>query len=491
MKPLRPHTERRAHNDLLREVFDLERRGRFDHALQELRGVWDDTTERPDTTGLDARQTGETLLRCGALIGFLGHIRQIPTAQDRSRNLLTDARSIFLEIYDPEKIAECENYLALAYWRTGECNEAFSWIEESQSHKLPETSDARLYSFVIRDLVLLSQKKFVEVCSNFAAHKQLFADESDPFLAGSIYNNFGLAARNLGDTDAALIALEKARDLFTSSGNKLQIALAENNISFLYKTEGRFKLAHGAVDRSIELYREIKDRTREGFTWDTKALIYFEEGRFAEALETIEQAISILGKSENFAYFTDTLLTKARIQLYTNDFSTATLTLLEAVEIAKVRISEEAATNLIKSFETSLAERNSQPKQPAAIERSGIASGDLKLILPSTLAHFDDYNGVWITNSDLESYGLKRGSLALVVPCTARRGDLVAVIEIENDQVSCGFYDKDFGIVCLEAGNSEPQLYDESDVRILGKIVGVCDASKTTDGAMQVHALDL
>ena len=492
MKPLRPQTSRRSHSDLLLDIHRLERSGKFDQALQELRGVWDDTTKEPDVTHLEKRLAAETYLRCGALIGFLGHIRLIPTAQDRSKNLLTEARSRFLEIYDPEKIAECDNYIALAYWRTGESNEAISWIEEAQSYKLDEDSDTRLYTYVTHGLILLSQKKFAEVCANFTAVEHLFTDEADPFLTGSIYNNFGLASKNLGNMTASLLALQKARDLFTASGHKLQIALAENNLAQLHKTERRFERAHAAVDRSIQLYRDIKDRTREGFTWDTKALIYFDEGRYDEALTTVNKAISILGRSENYAYLSDTLATKAKIQLYSDDFSTATLTLLEAVELAKIRISEQAAMTLVREFEQSLKERNDgKAKQPAEAVRTGIAEGDLKLVLPPSIAHYDDYQGIWISNSDLESIGLLRGSLAVVVPVSVKRGDLVALVEKESDLVSCGFYDSDFGIVCLEAGDSEPQLFSDSDVTILGKIVGVCDASETDGETMCVRALDL
>jgi hypothetical protein len=199
----------------------------------------------------------------------------------------------------------------------------------------------------------------------------------------------------------------------------------------------------------------------------------------------------LLGRSENYAYLSETIATKARIQLYSDDFSTATLTLLEAVDLAKLRISEAAAMDLIREFEQSLKERNERKKQkPADATRTGIASGDLKLVLPPAIAHYDDYQGVWINNSDLESYGLSRGSLAVVVPCPVRRGDLVALMELDSDLVSCGFFDKDFGIVCLEAGNSEPLLFSESDVKILGKIVGVCDASKIGD-TIKVQALEL
>jgi tetratricopeptide (TPR) repeat protein len=493
MKPGHPHTSRRAHSELLREIFVLERSGKFDRALQELRGVWDDTTENPQVRDLDPRMTAETYLRCGALIGFLGHCRQIPTAQERSKNLLTEARCLFLEICDPTKIAECENYLALAYWRTGESNEAMNWIEEALAHDLPTKSDARLCSYMVRDLVLLSQRKYAQVCSNFTVVERLFDADSDSFLTGSVYNNFGLAAKNLGNTAAALFALEKARNLFTSSGNTLQMALAENNLSQLYKAEGRFDLAHSAVDRSITLYREIKDRTREGFTWDTKALIYFDQGHFTEALKTVDVAISILGKSENFAYLAETLGTKARIQLYTDDFSTATMTLLEAVDIAKIRIGEEFATNLVREFEQSLKKvgDRSGKARVKGTEPIGSASSELKLVLPPPISQYENYQGVWINNSDLENHGLVRGALAVVVPCRVERGDLVALVEIETDLVSCGFYDADFGIVCLEAGTAEPQLFSEADVKILGKIVGVCDAKDARDGAMKVRAIEL
>ena len=488
MNPLQPHTAR-AHKALTHELFALERRGEFDQALNALRGIWEDTTEMPFIEGLDGRMSAEIYLRCGALIGFLGHIRQIPTSQERSKNLLTHARSVFLEIYDNEKIAECENYLALAYWRLGEFNEAESWVDESLSHELSPTSDTRLYSQVIRNLVRLSQKRFAEISLSFNELEQVFLEFGDDFLTGNFYMNFGVAARNLGDATAALKAHETARNHFVRSGNKIQVAMAENNLSHLYKHQRRFRDAHDAIDRASELFRDIGDRTREGFSYDTKALIYFDEGRFDAALEAVNRAITILGTSENFGYLTETITTKAKIQLHLDGFSTATLTLLEAVDLAKVRISEEAAHRLVRDFEQALEDRNAQSHVPS--DRTGLASGDMQLVLPPSIAHYKDYQGVWITNSDLEAYGLSRGSLAVVVPTSVKRGDLVAVMEIENESVSCGFYDSDFGIVCLEAGGSEPQLFDKSAIKVLGKIVGVCDADAASNGKVDVEPINI
>jgi tetratricopeptide (TPR) repeat protein len=490
MNPRRPQTAR-AHSELVRELVLLERTGFFDQAMTELRGIWGDTTLDPNVADLDARLAADIYLRCGALIGFLGHSRQIPSAQERSKNLLTKARSIFLDLYQPEKLAECENYIALAYWRTGEVKEAASWIEEARSRDLPDKCDARLYTHVIHNLVLLSQKRFAEICENFTTFRELFADSADDFLAGNFYMNFAIAIKNLGDTPKALDALLRGRNYFERAGNKVQTAIAENNLSQLYKSERRYAEAHDAINRSTELFREVGDRTREGFSLDTKALIYLDEGKYDEALQSANQGISILNKSENFGYLTEAIATKARIQLFSNDFSTATLTLLEAVEIAKIRIGEDAAMRLVREFEQSLEDRNAIKDRASEKGLTGVAAEDLKLILPPSIAHYEEYQGIWIRNSDLEPFGLPRGSLAVVVPDKVRRGDLVALVELSTDLVSCGFYDCDFGIVCLEAGGSEPQLFDKSDVKILGKIVGVCKAEKNADGTLEVLPLDL
>ncbi|MGI8882884.1 MAG: hypothetical protein ACR2IA_01400, partial [Pyrinomonadaceae bacterium] len=116
---------------------------------------------------------------------------------------------------------------------------------------------------------------------------------------------------------------------------------------------------------------------------------------------------------------------------------------------------------------------------------------NLQLVLPSTISHYKEIQGVWIKNSHLENAGLKKDSLAIVAQSEIKRGDLAAISEIETGAVICGFYDCDFGIVCLEGTNGDPQLFDEKSIKILGKIVGVCDSGKTADGKMIVQPINL
>ena len=473
---------------VFQNLFRFERCGRYSDALAQLEGVWEDINALPNIEGLDAFEAAEMILRCGSLIGFDGHNKQISNAQEISKNLLTEARHRFVELNNVEKIAECENYLALAYWRTGESVEAETWLEQSLLRNISSSNNVRLYSKIIKCLILLSNKKYEEIILNLQNEENSFLSCSDNVLKGDFYNQYALALQELGQTSEALKYLELAGVYHRKSGHQIYLGAVENNLAQLYKIERRFAKAHEAIDRATKIFRKIKDRTREGFSLDTKAQIYFAEGRFNEALITIEAAIAIMLTSENLAYLVETYLTKTKILIYLDDISAATLCLFEAVQLAKANISEEAANNLVKEFENTLHEKNSFVADTIFTENKA-EEETFELILPPSIAHYRNVQGIWIKNTHLEPFGLRKGSLAIVVREKIKRGDLVALSELATDAVSCGFYDADFGIVCLENGSGEPTLFDENDIKILGKIVGVCSSEKNSEGKMFVKPL--
>ena len=178
--------------------------------------------------------------------------------------------------------------------------------------------------------------------------------------------------------------------------------------------------------------------------------------------------------------------------------------MLDAVQIAKTRINEETANNLVKDYENCLREhlagaKNSsseinKPEKTGSDEKikTGENSvGDIELILPAPLANFENIRGVWINNTHLEKFGLVKNSLAIFVPnIEIKRGDLVAVEEIKNQDVSCGLYENEFGIVCLEDQEGESKIFDEKEITILGKIVGV-GLERTKDGKLIVEPISL
>lgn len=471
-------------------LFKLERSGKYEEALAELRYIWEDINSFPDLSGFAPRETAEILLRCGALIGFLGHNKQIPNSQETSKNLLTEARNRFFDVYDVKKIAECENYLALAYWRTGELVEAEIWIEESLAQNVPSSSFARLHSHIVKCLIQIQTKKHSEIIENLESVEKEFLACDDYCLKGEFYNNYGLALKNTGEIKDALKNLEAARRCFQKAGHLIYLGLVENNLAQLYKKVRRFDEAHKTIDSATKTFRQIKDRTREGFSLDTKALIFFDEQKYEEALKIIEKAILILAKSENAAYVVETYLSKAKILLYRENPTAAFLCLSDAVQLAKTKISEEKAAALVEEFQELLKEKDAPVMAKTFSEKENDA-GQIELVLHPTIAHYQEFQGVWIKNSHLESFGLQKDSLAVVTRTEIKRGDLVAINEIATDSVMCGFYDSDFGLVCLEGIDDEPRLFDADDIEILGKIVGVGKTDKNSKGKIQVNPINL
>lgn len=471
------------------KLFKLERCGRYEDALDEIKEFWNDFSVSPNVKDFEPRIAAEMLLRCGSLLGFWGHNnQQFPNSQQTSKNILTNARSRFIDFNDLEKVAECENYLALADWRTNEINEAEIWLEESLAHPLKDSSKVRIYSYLIKSLLLLSKEDYSEIVNYCKNSEAVFRNYGDAFLNGSFCTNLGISYNELGNRSEALRYFELAHFFHQKSQHKVYLGTVENNLAQLYKLEKRFAKAHSAIDNATKLFKKIKDKTREGFSFDTKAQIFLAERKFAEALQTVEKAITVLKKSENLGYLVETLMTKTKILLYLNEFSNAIFCLFDAVNITRQQSGELAAQKLVQDFETALQERNKQLKDKNFAPEHN-KSENLELVFPLELAHYNDIRGIWIKNSHLEKIGLTQGSMAIVAKGKVERGDLTAILEKETDEVSCGFYDADFGIVCLTGIDSEPQLFDENDIQIIGKIIGVCDSEKGSDGKMNVSPI--
>src|SRR5258706_236160 len=363
---------------LASKLFKLERCGKYEQALEEVADIWPDFGRLPDITDFEAQDAAEILLRCGSLIGQHGHNTQVPDAQLNSKNLLSDARARFLRLEMIEKAAECENHLAFAYWRTGEFNEAGSWIEEALGRDLLDSSDARLYSHLIKSLINLSCKRYEENVANGSVLESIFREYGDAFLTASFYTNFGLSLKNIDRIAEALGCLELAKFYHLKSRHKIYLGTVENNLAQLYKQTGKFVKAHESIDNATRLFKQLKDKTREGYSLDTKALVYFAESKYREALRTVDRALAILKKSENTAYRIDTLLTKAKTLLFLDNFPDAVICLIDAVNIAKVQTGEAAAKRLIEEFEAALRSKSETPKKT-------LESSDLELILPESI----------------------------------------------------------------------------------------------------------
>ncbi|HEY0428667.1 MAG TPA: tetratricopeptide repeat-containing protein, partial [Pyrinomonadaceae bacterium] len=285
---------------VLSRVLEAEQKGLYEQAFISLSPFWNTTSQFPITTGLSAIESAELFLRCGGIIGFLGNSKQITNAQEISKDLLTEARHQFLSLYDFEKVADCENYLALAYWRTGEFIEAEDWLRESFSRNLPEDNNIRLYSSVIEGLINLDKKKYEEIIVKSEILEDSFEKYGDDLLKGCFHNQIGIAYKNLGMKYSALKHLKLARTFFQNAEHNVYCGVTENNLAQFFHSEGNFAEAHNSANNARKIFELLGDKTREGFSLETKAQVYFAEGKYDKALRFINDAIELLEKGESY-----------------------------------------------------------------------------------------------------------------------------------------------------------------------------------------------
>ncbi|MEQ1765359.1 MAG: tetratricopeptide repeat protein [Pyrinomonadaceae bacterium] len=472
MAPIHTSVQDRAEAKA-KAAWEAERQGAYERGLLCFSDGWAEPGFEPDTVDLPDPLAAEIRLRFASLLGFQGHLRKIKDSQRRACDILTSTLAVFERLGIEEKCAECENHIALTYSRTGEYAESHVWLDTAMTRDLPATNIHRLATVMYRMLIALNEQKFAAILEIYEDHEARFRRWADDWIGSSFYTNAGVALGETGSPDDSIMCFELAAERAQRSSNKPHLATIQNELAHVYMSVGRFERAHLYVDKGIDIYREIGDESREGMLFDTKAAILLVQGNFEEALTTIETAIHILKDGENKAFLAEAYATKAKILVWLDDFGAGIVALFEASKLAETYSGREFAKTLIAQFEAELEKKN-DGRGPGENRSNGLEDGSLELVLPPSLASHASYRGIRINNDHLLCVGVQSGSLVIAVESSEiRRGDLVAVAENHSGEISCGFYDLDFGVLCVETCESEPRLFDPGEVTIVGKIVGI------------------
>jgi tetratricopeptide (TPR) repeat protein len=457
-----------------------ERQGRFLEGLECLPDDWASADFLPDTNGLSPIEAAELRLRYAVLLGYQGHIAKIAGSQLRVRDLLTDLCGEFVDTDDHRKAADCENHLALTYWRTGEFSEARVLLRTALERPLPLKSIERLASIMYVMLVNVSEHRYDENVEIFTRHEDTFRNWGDDWITSSFYVNAGIGFFEIRELADAQRCFELAQYRATRSSIDVYLGSIENELAHVYKERGRTAKAHLAVDRGIAVFRRLGDISREGMLFDTKAAIFLDEGKLDEAIATVNNAIELLKDGENNAYLAESHATASRILIWQDDLPAAVAALLEATEISRLYSGERFSKTFITQFENELKLMiaGQQRPQPASVEND-----ELSLLLSPELSQYTDLQAIRISNDHLSSVGILNGSLVMAaVNADIRRGDIVAITHLETNEINCGFYDNDFGIICLERCDGEPELFDAASVKVIGKIIGRVATEKDDSG---------
>lgn len=341
----------------LSEAQKAEEKGQYEKAFQRLAPFWDGYSQFPNAIGLSDEESAELFLRFGGIVGFLGNTQKISNSQEISKNLLSQARRKFISLLNFGKTAECENYLSLAYSRTGELTEAFDWLNESFSRSLPENHPTRINSYVIETLLDIDSGKYEKVIQRCNELKELFEKHAGDLFNGSFHNQLAIAHKNLGNTEVALKHLKSARNFFQKANHKIYYGATENNLAQLLHKIGLFEEAHTCAQKSQQIFEQIGDKTHEGYSFETRAQIFAAEGKFEKALNFVNIAIDLLEGGESYRNLVESYRTKFKILLELNRLSEALIVMIAAHNIAALYISQELSREIIEGAAALIQDR--------------------------------------------------------------------------------------------------------------------------------------
>jgi tetratricopeptide (TPR) repeat protein len=462
----------RVDTEFLKRLFELEKRGEYQESITQIRQFWTDFDQIPNGLDLEQILFAELILRCGATIGFLGSANQIANAQEQSKNLLTIARESYLALFNFEKVAECENYLALAYWRNSSYSEAEFWVENAFLHNLSNTNYTRLYSYIVKSLILFSQQNFEQIIDILKPLEKDFIKNKDVYLMGSFASNIAIAYKNSSQFEKAFYYLSVAKLCHEKGKNLPYLATVENILAQTYRIKTQFAEAHKSVDNALSILAQTtNDRRWLGVFTDTKALIYLDEQKYAEALETVEKALSYL-RGDDYNFLVDITKTKLKILIALQKFEEAYLQFGECYKILTTYSDESIVRSFANDFHKMVSGSNHiKIYKESAIDKEE----EIEFIFPKDYQSQFSQNSfvIQIHNLNLINFGIRPGMIAIAeTDCEIKNGDLVAACITENSESVVGVYSADFGIVCIERYNNIPMIFNEIEIEKIGKIIG-------------------
>ncbi len=474
---------------LTKELRELELCGKYEEAHQSVAQIWPNVLAFPDVESLGKEDKAEFLLRCGVLAGLLGRNSNKLLIQENSKNILTKAREVLMEVGDFSKIVECEVGIALAYIRKGEFDEADVWIESSFAYDVSPSQFSRMESLLCRMIWFSEQKRWNDLIAFAKPIESYFRDFDSDYLSGCFATNLGIAYRQTGNIPEALHLYSLAKYFHTKSGHGPYLGTVHNNLANLYLSEKRFDLAHKCVTEAIQIYEEVGDISRKGFSFDTRACILLAEGRLEEALDTVEIGLGLLCETEFTEFFVETLFTKIRVLTEMQDIATAAVCFSDAIVRIREVQGEQRVNNLASEFEEIV--RSGMYSGLGKILSEKIVDGEsLELELSPSLSAYKKFDAIWIKSWHLASAGLEKGSLALVVDEEPSRNDIVALVEDGEKDVVCGYFEEAFEMIALSRDDMETEFFRRDSVEILGKIVGFANPDERVDGKLFVRPIN-
>lgn len=296
-----------------RVAADFIHRGQYEAAREALGELWPGIGESPNVRKVPPVTAAEVLLQCGTLTGWLGSVRSVEGAQEKAKDLLTEALRKFQSQGRREKVSEAQYELGICYWRLGAFDESRVVLDEALKRLGEEGTELRAKILIRRTLVEISENRYHEALNILKEAEPIFESANDA-IKGRWHGQKGLVLRRLATAegkadyaDRAIIEFTAAIYHYEQAGHERYCAQNLNNLAMLLYKLGRYKEAHENLDRAQLIFTKLKDAGNLAQVDETRARVFLAEGKYREANRVLAGVIQTLEKCGESALLADAL----------------------------------------------------------------------------------------------------------------------------------------------------------------------------------------
>jgi tetratricopeptide (TPR) repeat protein len=317
---------------------DLIHKGQYEAAREALGEYWRGAGERPNVERLGDRAAAEVLLQAGVLSGWLGRVKG---AQDAAKDLIGESAALFEKLGEAQRAAGARADLSICYWREGAYADARA-VLESTTALIEESAELKAKTVLCFAMVESSAGRYSDVLHLLTESARLFGEGLSHRLRGIFHNELAIALRRLGTAerredyhDRAIIEYTAAAYHFEQARLERNVGLIENNLAFLLYKLGRYREAHGHLDRAQSVFTRLRDVGSLAHVDETRARVLVAEGRYRDAERTLAGVLKTLEQGDESALLADALTVQGVIWARLWEYQSSINVLRRAAEVAE------------------------------------------------------------------------------------------------------------------------------------------------------------
>ncbi|HEX8720211.1 MAG TPA: tetratricopeptide repeat protein [Pyrinomonadaceae bacterium] len=326
---------------LCREAADLIQKGQYEAACEAMGELWPGVGRRPEHAKMPPAVEAEVLLQCGTLSGWLGTVRNVPGAQERAKDLLSEALRTFRERGMTAKVSEAQYELGICYWRLGQHDEARVVMREALRPLKEADTELKAKILIRRTLVEISENRYHEAFDILREAEPVFELVGDA-LKGRWHGQKGLVLRRLATAerrpeyaDRAILEYTAAIFHYEQAGHERHCATNLNNLAFLLYKLGRYGDAHEHLDRACSILVRLKDLGTLAQFEETRARVLAAEGRYSEAERVIAGVVRAMEQGGEAALLAEALTLQGLVWARLGAFDDSVAVLRRAARVAQ------------------------------------------------------------------------------------------------------------------------------------------------------------